>query len=186
MKTFKKLGQTGFAHHLALVVVVLAVAVGGTAYLVASHADTPTATVNLTTSTTPTLQGHVSVLGADQAVGAQVGPSSVPFSFIGTQTVASLAPGQSLSYSNGVKGNETSCYFFYVTQPKSGTATATVEFANNNNYVTKTVSSTDDNNLQVVCVTPGRKTNPGFEVANKTSLQQNTNVEVYQDVLYWN
>lgn len=53
MQFLRKLNQHGVAHHLALVVVVLAVAVGGTAYLVASHADTPkpvAANVNYTCS----------------------------------------------------------------------------------------------------------------------------------------
>jgi hypothetical protein len=40
MKIFKKLDARGFAHHLILVAVVLVVAVGGTYYLVDSHADT--------------------------------------------------------------------------------------------------------------------------------------------------
>lgn len=37
----KKLNPRGFAHHLVLVVVVLAAAIGGTYYLVASHAQVP-------------------------------------------------------------------------------------------------------------------------------------------------
>jgi len=39
---FTKINTKGFAHHVAAVIVVLAVAIGGTAYLVASHADSCT------------------------------------------------------------------------------------------------------------------------------------------------
>ena len=42
MKITHKLNSHGVVHHLALIVVVVAVAIGGAAYLVASHAQTPT------------------------------------------------------------------------------------------------------------------------------------------------
>jgi hypothetical protein len=49
----KKLNQNGFSHDLVIILFVLIFAIGGTAYLVGSHADTPTSGNN-TTSTTPT------------------------------------------------------------------------------------------------------------------------------------
>jgi peptidoglycan hydrolase-like protein with peptidoglycan-binding domain len=41
MKSFKNLNARGFSHHFVMVLVVLVTAVGGTYYLVASHAQTP-------------------------------------------------------------------------------------------------------------------------------------------------
>lgn len=182
MKIYK-LNQYGVAHYLVPAMVMLLVAVVGVRVITNSHAQTPptnfvTNTANTGTST------NVAVLGAQNAQsGADSAMSSVPYSFIGSQTVDFLAPGQTLAYNNGLKGNEVSCYLVYVDQPKSGTATATVEFANNNNTLTTNLSSTTSNNLQQVCVNPGRGSNPGFEVKNLTSTQQNTNIEVYEDII---
>jgi len=166
------LNQKGFAHYVMPVLVAVGIGVVGALVLQYSHA----ATNGVSNS---------AVLDTTLAQGGSIAQSSVPYSFVGSKTVNYLAPGQALSYTQGVKGNVTACYEVYVSQPKSGTATATVEFANNNNYVTVNLSSTTTNNLQQVCVSPGKKANPGFAVKNLTSLSQNTNVEVYQAVLSW-
>lgn len=47
---FIKINSRGFTHHLIAVVVILVVAVGGTAYLVATHADSCTPTSGSSTS----------------------------------------------------------------------------------------------------------------------------------------
>ncbi|HET7320791.1 MAG TPA: hypothetical protein VFI84_04405 [Candidatus Saccharimonadales bacterium] len=168
----RKLNQLGVAHYILPALVVISVGAVGVAVLKESHA----ATTGVTNS---------AVLDSTYAQGASAAQSSVPYSFVGYKTVNYLAPGQALSYTQGIKGNVTACYEVYVSQPKSGTATATVEFANNNNYLTTNLSSSTTSNLQEVCVSPGRKANPGFSVKNLTPLTQNTNIEVYQATLKW-
>jgi hypothetical protein len=111
--------------------------------------------------------------------------SVVPYSFVGYQTVSDLSSGDQLAYNQGVKGEVSSCYEVYVEQPKTGVATVQAEFATNDNYIIKTLKSTDTNNLQRVCVGPSTKTNPGFAVKNLNSDQDNTILEVYQDNLTW-
>jgi hypothetical protein len=185
---YKPLNQSGVAHYILPVIVVLAVAVIGFKVIAASHADPQTVNVvNADTTASGTATKNIAILDSTQAaLGAVASQSSVPYSFIGTQTVNSLpAGGATLTYSQGVKGNETSCYEVYVSQPKSGVATATVEFANNNNTVTKVLKSNNFDNLQEVCVAPGTGTNPGFDVQNQTPSAQNTNIEVYRDIISW-
>jgi len=182
----QKLNTTGATHLIALLFVVVGAGIIGSYLLVASHADTPSATLVTSNAATKSATSNtVAILTAADAVGLTGAPSSVPYSYVGTQTVDFLPPGASLAYDQGAKGNVTACYEVFVTPPKTGTATATVEFANNNNYVTTTLSSNTTNNLQEVCVAPGTKTNPGFAVKNLTPSSETTNIEVYQATLKW-
>lgn len=189
MKIYK-LNQAGISHFLVPALIVAIVALVGVRVMTASHADSNTsnATVALVASTdaTSATSKNVAILGAaNTPSGTTSSQSSVPYSFIGYQTVNVLGAGQSLSYNDGIKGNVKSCFEVYVQQPKTGTAKVPVEFANNNNTVTKTLSSTDTDNLQQVCVAPGSSSNPGFDVENLSTQQQNVAIEVYQDVLTW-
>jgi len=167
-----KLNQSGIAHFVLPALAAVSIGLVGALVLQYSHAA-------------PTGITNAAIMNSSNAQGGSVGPSSVPYSFVGSQTVNFLGSGQALTYTQGVKGNVTACYDVYVTQPKAGTATATVEFANNNNYLTVNLSSTATNDLQEVCVAPGKKVNPGFSVKNLTSLQSNVNIEVAQVTLKW-
>lgn len=180
-----RLNQAGFSHYLLPVLVVVIVGLIGARVITASHAAGPTTLTFTPAAATPTTSRHVAILGPSNTVGGQAAQSSVPYSFIGYQTVNYLGPGQSLTYNQGVKGNEKSCYELYVEPPQTGTATATVEFANNNNYEMLTLTSNPTDNLQQVCVPAGTLTNPGFNVENQTPSQQNTTIEVFEDVMSW-
>jgi len=168
----RKLNQNGITHFILPALAAVSIGLVGALVLQYSHAA-------------PTGITNSAIMNSASAQGGTVGQSSVPYSFIGSQTVNYLGSGQALTYTQGVKGDVTACYEVYVSQPKAGTATATVEFANNNNYVTVNLSSTATNNLQEVCVAPGKKVNPGFSVKNLTPVQTNTNIEVAQVTLKW-
>lgn len=76
MKQFKALGVRGFSHELVLVAVVLVVAVGGTYWLVASHADTcsgaSTPTTSAITSSPVTSPGCTPVTSASSPTSVAV------------------------------------------------------------------------------------------------------------------
>lgn len=150
----RKLNQAGMSHYLLPVLVMALVAVVGIRVLSGSHADTPTTlTLSASVDASSSTSKNVAILGAANTRSGTVNAqSSVPYSFIGTQTVTVLGAGQSLTYNDGIKGKVKSCYEVFVQQPKSGTATVPVEFATNDNSVTKTLSSTTSDNLQQVCV----------------------------------
>jgi hypothetical protein len=79
----KKLGENGFAHLVAVLVVVVIVGIAGTAYLVASHADSPNAAkapdTSGSTATKPTGNGapngahfNLEIIGVPQAKTATI------------------------------------------------------------------------------------------------------------------
>lgn len=176
-----KLNQHGSLHYVVPLAVIVLVGLVGARLLTQSHADT----VTLTTDATTTLGNNMAVLGPQNTTGVQVAQSSVPYTLMGYQKVNLLGSGQSLSYTNGIKGDVQACFGVYVQQPKAGTAVATLQFANNNNVKTVTLKSDNTNNVHEFCVMPGTTTNPGFAVKNATPVQQNVTVEVLNEMLRW-
>lgn len=182
-----KLNQKGASHIILPILAVVVVALIGVKVLTASHADQ----INLTTSATSTelFGNNVAWEGPlnSNSPSSQIVQSSVPYTILGYQTVSLLAPGQSISYINGIKGNVQNCYDVYVRQPKSSTVsvTATISIANNNNTASFNLSSTTSDNLRRICVNPGTGTNPGYNIKNTTPINQNTNIEVADEQLRW-
>ena len=182
-----RLNQKGSSHLIVPVLAVLVIGVIGAKVLSASHADSPnTIITNNAAASSATLKNEA-IQTAAQALGSSGAPSSAPYSFIGSQTVNDVSSGQTLTYSDGVKGTSvTSCYSFYVTQPKAGSITFPVEFTTNNNSITVNVTSTATDDLQQVCVAPGKQVNPGFSVKNLASSSVFPgNIEVLSDTLTW-
>jgi|SRR5579884_961476 len=179
-----KLNQKGISHYIVPLAIIVLVAISGVGYLVASHADS--VNTSTTSTTIPTVHNHVVIFGPQDVTNQALnGGSTIPLEFIGSPTVSYVGAGQTMTYGNGIKANIKECYQVFVIPPKSGTATATVEFASQTNTKTVYLNSNDYGILNQVCVDPGTQANPGFNVKNLSSVQQNITVAVYEDIVSW-
>lgn len=117
---------------------------------------------------------------------AAPGVSSVQaqVNFIGSQTVNQLAPGAKLTYSQGVKSPKNVCYYVQVLPLKGGGTTATVDFTSPTRVMTVNLTYDPNNtgNFQVVCVGTGLKSNPGYNIYNR-SPASGPALLVYQEVI---
>src|SRR6202021_3898403 len=117
LKQLLKLNSKGIAHHVALIIVVLAVAIGGTFYLVATHADVLHQAIEI-----ETVANHES---SSQNPGLVLTQSVVRD--IGSQTVARLAQNNSVNlsaYHGGGGWTDTSAC--YTIQSTAGTSRAVI------------------------------------------------------------
>lgn len=181
---YKKFNQSGLSHYvLPLVVLVLISLIG--AKVLSAHSSATLNTSPASKADTVLPIKHEMVLDTTNFSGANTAQSTVAYDYIGTQTVAVLGPGDSMSLVQGVKGRYTACYEVYVQQPKTGSSTISAEFGGYNNSLTTNLTSSTSNALQRVCVPAGTSTNPGFAVKNLNSPQGNEDLEVYRVTLLY-
>ncbi len=178
-----RLNAKGIAHYAIPLLIIVGIAVVGTGYIVASHADTPTTTATTGTTTLGYPKNAVVLDYQSANPGSSQGQSTVPYLFVGTKTVNYVATGQTLTYYQGYKNASRICYLVYVQQPKAGTVSIPVEFATDTNYVKKTLYSQTSTGLQEVCVNAGTRSSPGFNIKNLGSTQENITLEVYEAIV---
>jgi len=175
------LNARGMMHYILPLVVIIGVALVGTYYLVASHAD-----ITLTASTSTVKNASLyNYLTTDPGTG--VSNTTTTVDGIGLQTVNQLVPGAQLRFNQSVKGALTNCYFVSLLPVKSAHGTkATVEFNSAPKSVTKTLTYDDVNSttFREVCVGAGTDTWKGFNIAN-VSPSDGAYVLVYQELVNW-
>ncbi len=92
MKIFKRLDTKGFSHEVILVLVVVMVAIGGTYYLVASHADScsgmsdPVSGVTSSPSSSPTSSPNCTPTSSPTS-----SPASSPLTYLGKCSISGIA-----------------------------------------------------------------------------------------------
>ncbi len=169
----QKLTQTGLAHYILPLVVVVLVGIVGVAVLLGSHA----ATLHYL--------GYNNNTSVANNNGTSVFTSQDYLAGIGAQNVSDIIPGAKLIYNYfpGKTAFSSVCYQVRVyNSPKAATqvTSANITFVGLGN--SKTMTLPVDSNYHEVCVASGKSSQLGYNIWNQSALAY---VLVYQAVTYY-